>query len=74
MYAYLPERGPVPQGAASQAALAIPGRVLLAMAADDFRDPETLFHGKLLMRALIGHQLGGQALNSRRVFIELQEL
>lgn len=74
MYAYLPERGPVPQAMAPQAGLLIPGRALLAMAGDDYGDPETLFHSKLLMRVLIGHQLGGQALNSRRVFIELQEL
>jgi DNA repair protein RecO (recombination protein O) len=74
MYAYLPERGPVSRTAAPQASLVIPGSALLAMAGGDYRDPETLLHGKLLMRMLIGHHLGGQALNSRRVFIELQEL
>lgn len=74
MYAYLPERGPVLRTAAPQAPLVIPGRALLAMAGDNYGDPETLLHSKQLMRALIGHQLGGQALNSRRIFIELQEM
>jgi hypothetical protein len=33
-----------------------------------------LSESKLLMRQLVSHQLGGQALQSRRVFIDLQEL
>jgi DNA repair protein RecO (recombination protein O) len=74
MYAYLPDRGPVARTEAARAALAMPGRSLLAMARDDYADPETLLHSKLLMRMLIGQQLGGQPLNSRRVFRELQEL
>lgn len=73
MYAYLPERGPVAQ-AGTAGGLVIAGRSLLAMARDEYADADTLQQSKLLMRALINHQLGGQALNSRRVFMELQEL
>jgi DNA repair protein RecO (recombination protein O) len=73
-YAYLVERGPVAAGAAADAAPILSGRVLLAMARGDYSDAETLQQGKLLMRALINHHLGGQTLHSRRVFMELQEL
>jgi DNA repair protein RecO (recombination protein O) len=44
------------------------------MAQGDYSDAETLQQAKLLMRLLINHHLGGQTLNSRRVFMELQEL
>jgi DNA repair protein RecO (recombination protein O) len=44
------------------------------MDADDYRDPRTLAESKLLMRQLVSHQLGDKALQSRRVFIDLQEL
>lgn len=50
------------------------GRVLLAMARDDFSDAETLVQSKGLMRRLLQHYLGGQQLESRRILIELQEL
>ena len=49
-----------------------PGKTLLDMAAGDFRGPhETLAQSKALMRRLIQHYLGGQQLQSRRVFTEL---
>jgi DNA repair protein RecO (recombination protein O) len=48
----------------------VAGRVLLDMAGD-FREPETLAGAKALMRRLIQHYLGGQVLQSRRVFTEL---
>jgi len=75
LYHYLIERGPVltvhgdqPQGQA------ICGKTLLDLARDDYADPRTLSESKLLMRMLINHYLAGQALHSRRVFMELQEL
>jgi DNA repair protein RecO (recombination protein O) len=73
-YAYLVERGPVAADRMTDPSLTVSGRVLLAMAQDDYSEAETLKQGKLLMRTLINHHLGGQALNSRRVFMELQEL
>ncbi|MBX3686389.1 MAG: DNA repair protein RecO [Rhodocyclaceae bacterium] len=50
------------------------GRTLLALAAGDFSAAETLSQGKSLLRRLINHYLGGQPLQSRRVFTELMEL
>ncbi len=49
----------------------VTGRVLLDMARGDFREAETLAGAKALMRRLIQHYLGGQVLQSRRVFTEL---
>lgn len=74
LYAYLVERGPVRIADTSAASPVFTGRALLAMAQDDYTDLETLQQAKILMRLLLGHYLGGQALHSRRVFMELQEL
>ncbi|MFA7279674.1 MAG: DNA repair protein RecO [Sterolibacterium sp.] len=80
LYHYLIERGPVltapsPEMAGNQTpGQAIRGKTLLDLARDDYADPRTLSESKLLMRMLINHYLAGQALQSRRVFMELQEL
>ncbi len=50
------------------------GKTLLDMAADDYADPRTRIESRQLMRQLIAHHMGGKPLQSRRVFIELQEL
>lgn len=76
-YLYIIERGPVglvEGGAAGADDLAVSGRTLLDMAANDFSRAETLVQSKLLLRALINHYLGGRELVSRRVLKELQEL
>lgn len=52
----------------------VSGKTLLDMAADDYSDPRTRLESRRLMRQLIAHHLGGKALQSRRVFMELQEL
>jgi len=72
-YLYLVERGPVP-ASGREGIPAIRGKTLLDLAADDYRDPRTLLESKMLMRQLFNHYLGGQTLQSRRVFVELQEL
>lgn len=72
-YVYLPERGVV-EASNTSPGLVLSGQTLLDLAADDYRDPRTLAEGKLLMRQLMAHHLGGQALQSRRIFVELQEL
>lgn len=72
-YVYIIERGAFPAHSATDDGLAMSGQVLLAMAADDWSQPDTLTQGKLLMRRLIQHYLGGQTLQSRRVFVDLQE-
>lgn len=75
-YAFQVERGPVRKvGAGDTADMnVLRGKTLLDMAADDYTDPQTRLESKLLMRQLIAHHLGGKALQSRRVFMELKEL
>ncbi|CAB1369356.1 DNA repair protein RecO [Denitratisoma oestradiolicum] len=72
-YLYLVERGAV----AAQENDGLPslaGKTLLDLEADDYRDPRTLAESKLLMRQLLAHHLNGHVLQSRRVFMDLQEL
>lgn len=71
-YSYHIERGPVRRTTADEAPIS--GKTLLDMAADDYSDPRTRLESRRLMRTLIAHHLGGKPLQSRRVFIELQEL
>lgn len=78
-YAFQIERGPVLKVGAGDTAstlnsATICGKSLLDMAADDYADPRTRAESKLLMRQLIAHYLAGKPLQSRRVFVELQEL
>ncbi|QID17774.1 DNA repair protein RecO [Nitrogeniibacter mangrovi] len=73
-YHYIIERGPVPAGQADEGAPRISGTTLLDMAAGRFESALTLAQSKSLLRHLIGHHLGGQALQSRRMFKELQSL
>lgn len=74
LYSYILERGPIEAGDVGGTGLAISGKALLSMAQDDYSDPETLQQSKSFMRSLINHYLGGRSLNSRRIFMELQEL
>lgn len=73
-YRYLPEIGPVVvrNGATDQQVYA--GKTLLDIAADDYSDPITLAQGKLLMRHLLQHHLAGQALFTRQMLMDLQNL
>jgi DNA repair protein RecO (recombination protein O) len=77
-YRYEPERGPVQVGASRTQSLTegplFSGRTLLDIAREDYRDPQTLQQGKLLMRLIINHRLDQRPLQSRRVFEALQEL
>ena len=78
-YAFVIERGPVARvgagdTAAGDEAVAYAGKTLLDMAADDYSDPRTRVESRRLMRQLIAHYLGGKTLQSRRVFMDLQEL
>jgi len=72
-YLYLVERGAV-EARGDEGVLPLAGKTLLDMAADDYTDARTQAESKALMRQLIAHHLSGQSLQSRRVFIELQEL
>lgn len=73
-YLYIIDRGVLAAPSETQEAEVLAGRTLLDLAAGTFSAPETLPQAKLLLRRLINHYLGGQALQSRRVFMELQEL
>lgn len=73
LYFYLAERGPV-EARGDEGVPALAGKTLLDMAADDYRDPRTRAESKVLMRQLLSHHLNGHPLQSRRVFVELQEL
>ena len=80
-YTYLIERGLVARADASEDSIRdqggtpnLCGKTLLDMAADDYSDPRTRVESRQLMRQLIAHHLGGKPLQSRRVFMELQEL
>lgn len=72
-YEFMVERGPVRKVGAGGTAL-IRGQTLLDMAADDYTDLRTRQESKQLMRQLLAHHLGGRPLQSRRIFMELQEL
>jgi DNA repair protein RecO (recombination protein O) len=50
------------------------GKTLLDLDADDYADPRTVAESKQLMRHLLAHYLNGQLLQTRRVFIELQDV
>lgn len=73
-YLYIIDRGLVAVEAGSGDGAVLSGRALLELAGETFSDGETLQQAKILLRRLINHYLGGQALQSRRVFMELQEL
>jgi DNA repair protein RecO (recombination protein O) len=72
-YRYQVEHGPV-SAEESESGLAVSGKTLLDLATDDYSDPRSLAESKQLMRHLLSHQLSGQTLQTRRVFIELQDV
>jgi DNA repair protein RecO (recombination protein O) len=74
LYEYRIEQGVVAIEGAVPPRLTFAGKTLLDLAADDYSDPQTLAESKLLMRQLMSYYLGNQTLQSRRVFVELQEL
>jgi DNA repair protein RecO (recombination protein O) len=78
LYRYEPDRGPVPvrsgSGPVGTEGPVFSGRALLDLAREDYRDPQTLQQGKLLMRLIINHRLDERPLQSRRVFEALQEM
>jgi DNA repair protein RecO (recombination protein O) len=73
-YVYRPDQGLLPGDAAGHNDVCLAGAQALAIAADDYSDPQVARLAKSLMRALIAHYLQGQELRTRRVFIELQDL
>ena len=78
LYAYEPDRGPVPVSSGRpgelSGSLTVSGQTLLDLARDDYARPETRDEARLLMRALIGERLHGQVLHTRAVLMELNAL
>lgn len=72
-YRYQVERGAVHEEEAGTG-LAVSGKTLLDLAVDDYSDPKSLAESKQLMRYLLTHHLSGQPLQTRRVFMELQDV
>ena len=72
-YAYEAERGPV-ESRRSDGDSVISGRTLLDMAAENYDSTRTRDEARRLMRSLIAERLGGQALHTRAVLSELQDL
>jgi DNA repair protein RecO (recombination protein O) len=73
-YAYEIEMGPVKLLRPGKSSLSVSGKTLIDLALDDFSDPRSLLEAKQLMRALIAHYTDGRGLETRRIFMELQEL
>ena len=73
-YAYVLERGPVPLAEVRKPEVEISGKTLVDLACDNYADPETLTQSKTLMRYLVGHYLGSQALHTRQLLRELQQI
>jgi len=76
LYRFDPEQGPIPVAgeAGTDAALVLPGRVLLEIARDDYSAPATAQAAKQLMRLAIARRLDRQPLHSRTIFRELANL
>lgn len=72
-YRYQVEHGPV-DARETESGQAVSGRTLIDLAADQFADARSLKESKQLMRYLLSHYLAGQPLQTRRVFIELQDV
>jgi DNA repair protein RecO (recombination protein O) len=67
-YQYVIERGPVPADRASEGEPAYTGAELLAIGQGEFADAQDLQSARRLLRAVLDHYLGGQALRTRAVF------
>lgn len=76
VYTYAPEHGPVPAGEEGRAGVLprVSGKTLLDMATGNYADPLTRSQAKGLMRHLIGHYLGDQALHTRQLLKDLHQL
>ena len=73
-YEYDPDRGPVATNGGAADAWTVLGQTLLDMARDDYTRDATRDEARQLLRSLIARRLGGQALHTRAVLAELQDL
>ncbi len=70
-YRYVIERGVLPDGPDAPEGMAVSGKTLLDMAADDYRDPASAQQSKQLMRMLLNHYLAGKPLHTRELIKDL---
>jgi DNA repair protein RecO (recombination protein O) len=73
IYRYAVERGALPDDGEAQG-MAVVGKTLLDMAADDYRDTTSAQQSKQLMRMLLNHHLAGRVLHTRGLIRDLQKL
>lgn len=73
-YRFILERGAVAETPDSAQGMAVAGKTLLDMAADDYRDADTARQSKQLMRMLLDHHLAGRPLHTRELMRDLQKL
>jgi DNA repair protein RecO (recombination protein O) len=71
-YVFQAERGPYPYSG-DRAGVPVSGQTLLDLAGDCFDSAQTLQEAKRLMRYLIAHHLGGKALYTRQLLVELNQ-
>ncbi|CAG0938114.1 DNA repair protein RecO [Gallionellaceae bacterium] len=70
-YRYVIERGAIADAGDTTEGLAVLGKTLLDMAADDYRDAVSAHQSKQLMRMLLNHHLAGKALHTRELIKDL---
>lgn len=73
-YVYVVERGPVSAAGTQRTGVELSGQTLIDMQSGDFTRAATQQQSKQLMRTLIDHCLGNQALHTRQLLRDLQEL
>jgi len=72
-YRYILERGAIPDAPSVSQGLALTGKTLLDIAADDYSDVNSARQGKQLMRMLLNHHLGGVVLHTRELIKDLKK-
>ncbi len=70
-YRYVIERGVLADGPDAPDGMALAGKTLLDIAADDYRDPVSAQQAKQLMRTLLNHYLAGRVLHTRELIKDL---
>ncbi|MDR9436929.1 MAG: DNA repair protein RecO [Thiohalophilus sp.] len=74
-YCYHPEQGPIAQvGSQQREYPVISGQTLLAIRANDYREPGVLREAKILMRFLLSQHLDNRPLKSRELYWQSRDL
>ena len=73
-YHYVIERGAMADRDDAPEGLAVQGKTLLDMAADDYSDAVSAQQSKQLMRMLLHHHLAGKVLHTRELIKDLQKI